>query len=211
MERGRTPDERDTTEHGRGASRHRARPRSAGEARRGGSPLRALVLDRSARGTEDQARSARRVREPVHGQGSAVRGALGLVRARAHAGGLRPDPGARSRHPGRLSLGSHLRVDGRGPVVGGRAVQPVSAAGAQARGGRRRGEGVRGARGHRAGVHRHALARRPGRSRRSTTIRSPARACARDGRRSATTPSTPSTPWSFSAPSSTSSTSSAGD
>ena len=46
---------------------------------------------------------------------------------RTVAGRRRPDPGAGPRFPGHLSLGPDLRVDVRGPLVGGRAVQPVSA------------------------------------------------------------------------------------
>ena len=37
-------------------------------------------------------------------------------------GGPRPDPGARPRLPGHLPLGSHLRLDVRGSVVGGRTL-----------------------------------------------------------------------------------------
>ena len=160
-----TSDERETAEPGelgRRAARPRARARMQGEARRSGRPLRVLVLDRHARGAEDEAGAAGRLREPVHGQGAAVRGAFGLVRAGAHAGRLRSGPGARSRHPGHLPLGSCLRVDVRGPVVGGRPLQPVPPTRAQAHRARCRGEGLRGIRGHRARVHRHALARRDG-------------------------------------------------
>ena len=97
----------------------------------------------------------------MHGQGAAVRRALDLLRARAGRGGLRPDPGARPRLPGHLPLGSDLRLDVRGSLVGGRALQPVSPPDAQARHGRCRGEGLRGIRGDRARVHRDALAGRP--------------------------------------------------
>ena len=151
------PDERNVTEPGRGAPRHRTGPRSEGEARRGRRPLRAVLLDRPPRGAEDQAGPARRVRERVHGQRPAVRRPLGLVRARALPGRRRPDSGARSGHPRRLPLGPRLRVGVRGPLVGGCAVQPVSPPCPQARGARRGSEGIRGVRGHRARVHRHAL------------------------------------------------------
>ena len=97
-----------------------ARVREAtGEARRGRSPLRVLVLDRSPRGAEDQAGAAQRLREPVHGSGSAVRGALGLVRARADPGRRRPDPGAGPRHPGTSAPGT-ARARGCSRTSGGR-------------------------------------------------------------------------------------------
>ena len=160
MEREEPPDEPNITDHGRGASRHRARPRRACEARRGGRPLRLFLLDRHARVAEDQARAAQRFRESVHGQRPAIRCAFDFVRARIRSLRSRPDPDPRSRLPGDLSVGQHLCVDVCGPVVAGRALQPVPPTGTQAGGARYRSEGLRRRRRHRAGVHRHALARR---------------------------------------------------
>ena len=112
---------------------------------------------------EDQTGAAQRLREPVHGEGSAVRGALGLVRAGAWG---RPTP-TRSRFRIWTAWSS---APGTGPargcsrICGGRTRRTTcvparrsSACGAQYGG----FEGVRRVRGHRAGVHGHALARRP--------------------------------------------------
>ena len=126
--------------------------------------------------------------------------------------GLRPDPGARPRFPGHLPLGPDLRLE-CSRISGGRTrpTTCVPARRSSACHGRCRGEGLRGIRGDRARVHRDALAVTASRSRRSTTIPSPAKACGRGVRPSATTSSTPSIPWAFSARSSTSSRTSAGD
>ena len=166
--------------------------------------------DRHARAAEDKAGADQRFREPVHGQGAAVRRALDLLRARAGRGGLRPDPGARPRLPGHLPLGSGLRLDVRGSLVGGRG--PTTCVPRQTL---RRAMGDAAARGFvgYAGIEPEFIVMRwqdGRRSRPSTTIRSPAKACGRGVRPSATTSSTPSIPWASSARSSISSRTSAG-